>query len=258
MSLVAIVISAVFGLVIGSFMNVVIHRVPLGQSIVKPSSSCPNCGIEISNRDNIPIISWLILKGKCHHCKAPISLRYPLVELGCGIIFAVTTVKIGLTSDLAAYLVLMPSLLALALIDFYTLLIPKKIVYSSFVLVLVLFGVSAAISNQWDHLFVAVACAVGWFVIFFMINLIRPKALGFGDVRLGLLVGLGLGWLGVGYVILGFFVANLVGSIIGVALILSKRIDRKQQFPYGVFLAIGAAFAIYFGSFIVPTLQRYF
>jgi leader peptidase (prepilin peptidase)/N-methyltransferase len=106
---------------------------------------------------------------------------------------------------------------------------------------------AAGLSHQWHRLLIAVLCAVGWFVVFFVLNFVSPRLLGLGDVRLSLVLGLGLGWLGVGYVLLGFFAANLIGAAIGVWLIATKRIRRDQPIPYGVFLALGTALAIYAG-----------
>src|SRR5580704_7484511 len=99
-----IVVCAIFGLVIGSFLNVVIYRVPRNESIVSPRSSCPHCGTEIRERDNVPVISWLLLRGRCHQCAAPISARYPLVELSCGVLWAGTAARFGLHWELPAYL----------------------------------------------------------------------------------------------------------------------------------------------------------
>jgi leader peptidase (prepilin peptidase)/N-methyltransferase len=113
-------------------------------------------------------------------------------------------------------------------------------------------------TGEWHRLFVAVLCAVVWFVAFFTLNLASPRLLGFGDVRLAAVLGLGLGWLGVRYVLLGFFAANLIGAVIGVTLILAKKMRHDQQIPYGIFLAMGAAFALYAGPEILAPLNRFY
>jgi leader peptidase (prepilin peptidase)/N-methyltransferase len=242
-----IVICFLFGLAIGSFLNVVIYRVPRHESVVSPRSACPNCGSPIRERDNIPILSWLILRRRCRGCHAPISARYPLVELACGCLFAGAAARFGYSWDLPAFLVFLAGLLALGCIDLELLILPKVIVYSTLGLVGGLLTIAAVITGNWHDLLVAVICAVSWFAVFFVMNAVNPRILGFGDVRLALLLGLGLGWLGVGYVLLGFFAANLIGAVIGITLIAVKRMRRDQQVPYGVFLALGAALAIFAG-----------
>ena len=252
-----IVFAALFGLAVGSFVNVVIYRVPRHQSIVRPRSACPHCATPILERDNIPVLSWLLLHRRCRHCREPISVRYPLVELAGGALFAGAAARLGYSWDLPAFLVLLAGLLALAGIDLEHLLLPKRLVYSTLGLVAALLTLAAAVDGQWHRLLIAAICAVGWFIAFFALNALSPRLLGFGDVRLALVLGLGLGWLGVRYVILGFFAANLIGAIIGLALIATKRIQRDQPVPYGVFLALGTALAIFAGPELLAPFQRF-
>jgi leader peptidase (prepilin peptidase) / N-methyltransferase len=245
---------AVLGLIVGSFLNVVIYRVPRNESVVSPRSSCPECGAPIRERDNIPVLSWLLLRGRCRDCKAPISIHYPLVELACGALFAGTAARFGHRWDLPAYLVLFAGLLALSYIDVERMILPKRIVYPLTILVSALLLMAAAITGAWHDLVVGVSCALGWFLVFYAMNLASPRLLGFGDVRLSFVLGISLGWLGVGYVLLGFFAANLIGAIVGVSLILTKNMRRTDRIPYGVFLASGCALAIFAG----PVLLRPF
>jgi leader peptidase (prepilin peptidase)/N-methyltransferase len=237
----------VLGLVVGSFLNVVIYRVPRKESIVSPGSACPICATPILGRDNIPVVSWLLLGGKCRTCKSAISPRYLLVELTCAALFAGAAARLGYQWDLPAMIILLGGLLALACIDLEHLRLPKSIVFVLLAKLSVLLVLAAGLSHQWHRLLIAVLCAVGWFVVFFVLNFVSPRLLGLGDVRLSLVLGLGLGWLGVGYVLLGFFAANLIGAAIGVWLIATKKIRRDQPIPYGVFLALGTALAIYAG-----------
>jgi leader peptidase (prepilin peptidase)/N-methyltransferase len=247
----------VLGLVIGSFLNVVIYRVPLHASIVSPRSACLSCHTPILERDNIPVVSWLLLRGKCRACSTPISPRYILVELACGGLFAGVAAREGFNWDVPALLVFVAGLLALASIDLERLILPKSIVYATLVLVSAFLVLDAGVSDQWHRLFIAGLCAAGWFLVFFTLNFLGPRYLGFGDVRLSLVLGVALGWLGIRYVILGFFSANLIGAVVGVALIALKKMSRDQPIPFGVFLSLGAALAIYAGPELLIPFQRF-
>jgi leader peptidase (prepilin peptidase) / N-methyltransferase len=254
MLMLLVVPCAVLGLSVGSFLNVVIYRVPRKVSIVRPRSSCPSCDSPISSRDNIPVVSWLLLGRRCRSCRQPISPRYPSVEALTAAIFAATALRFGWDWSLPAFLVLLSGLEALAFTDLEHLLLPVRIVYPVLVAVACLLVLAAVGTGQWHRLLVAAICAVASFGFFFLINFLNPRWLAFGDVRLSFLIGLGLGWLGVGYVLLGFFLANLLGAAVGFALIATKRMDRKSQIPFGVFLALGAATTVFAGA---PILHWY-
>ena len=172
----------------------------------------------------------------------------------CAGLFAGTAARFGFQWDLPAYLVLFAGLLALSCIDIERLLLPKRIVYPLTGLVAALLLLAAALTGQWGDYVTAVLCAIGWFAAFFALNFISPRLLGFGDVRLALVLGLSLGWLGVGYVLLGFFAANVFGAVIGLGLIATKHMTRTDRIPYGVFLALGCALAVFAG----PELLRPF
>lgn len=243
------------GLCVGSFLNVVIYRVPLHESIVSPRSHCPSCHSAVRERDNIPVVSWLILRGRCRDCRAPISSRYIFVEIVGGALFAGAAARLGFNWDLPAFLTLLSGLLALACIDFEKLILPTSIVYVTLSLVVALLLLDALITGDWTKFLVAAICSAAWFVLFFLMNLASPRILGFGDVRLALVLGFGLGWLGWRYVVLGFFASNVMGLLISVALIAAKKIRRDEYVPYGVFLALGTAFALFAGPEILQPLQ---
>jgi leader peptidase (prepilin peptidase) / N-methyltransferase len=242
---------ALLGLAIGSFLNVVIYRVPRGESIVSPPSACPHCGTPIANRDNVPVVSWLLLRGRCRSCAGPIAIRYPLVEATTSVLFATAALRYGFDAALPAILVLLAGLFALACIDFELRLLPRKVVYPLLAMVVLLLVAASIGTGNYRALWIAAACAVAWFGLFFVINRVDARYLGFGDVRLALVLGFGLGWLGVVTALVGFFAANLLGVVVGLTLLGMHRIDRNEQIPYGVFLAVGAAIAIYWH----PTLH---
>jgi len=244
---VLIVGCAVLGLLIGSFLNVVIYRVPRNDSIVSPRSACPSCAAPIAARDNVPLLSWLVLRGHCRHCHASIDVRYPIVELATALLFVGVAIRFGFNWDVPAFLLLFAGLLALSWIDVEHLVLPKRVVYAQLVMVAAALLADALITHQWQRLLEAVACSIGWFALFFILNLINPHWLGFGDVRLALVLGLALGWLGFGDVVLGFFAANLIGAVVGVALIIAGTIERNRPIPYGVVLSLGAGVSVFAG-----------
>ena len=247
----AAVVLGIFGLLIGSFANVVIYRVPEGRSIVRPPSGCPACGSRVRSRDNIPVISWVVLRGRCRDCHAPISLRYPAVEALVGALFAGVGLRFGISWTGVGEAALAAGLVVLAFIDLEHLLLPKKIVYATLTVVAVVFVAGAATGTQWHRLLVAAISAVVPWALFFVINFVSPRAMGFGDVRLALLIGFGLGWLGAGYAFLGFIVASVLGLVVGVTMIALGKAGRRTPIPFGTFLAAGAVVAVLAGAPVV-------
>src|SRR5581483_2228986 len=239
------------GLAVGSFLNVVIYRVPHKESVVKPRSRCPGCGTQLAERDNIPVLSWLLLRGKCRTCGEPISVRYPLVELLTGVLFVTAGLRFGYDWVLPAYLVFFASLVAITFIDLEHYIIPNRVLYPRLVIAIPLLVLAAGVQDQWDNLERAlIGAALAW-AFFLILHLISPRGMGFGDVRLSFLLGLFLGWLDLRHVFLGVFFGFLLGSIVGIALMALRRRGRKDHIPFGPFLAAGAVIAVLFGSTIL-------
>jgi leader peptidase (prepilin peptidase)/N-methyltransferase len=250
----AVAAAGVFGLVIGSFLNVVIHRVPRDESIVTPRSRCPECSTEISARDNVPVLSWLLLRGRCRHCGTPIAVRYPLVELLTGAVFAAVTARIGLEWSLPAFLVVVAGLIALSFIDLDTYLLPKKVVYPVLLAGAVSFGGAALLAGDGRGAVEAAAGGAGAFTVLFVIHVISPRGMGFGDVRLAAVIGMMLGWIELPAVAVGLFLAFLLASVVGIGLMVAGRRGRKDRVPFGPFLAAGAVLAIFVAQ---PILDLY-
>ena len=246
-----LVVAAVLGLAAGSFANVAIYRVPDGRSVVSPPSACPKCGARVRPYDNIPVVSWLLLRGRCRDCKAPISVRYPVVEALVALLFAGIWWRFGATWTAAIEAALTLGMVVLGLIDFDHMVLPRKIVYLDLAVVVALALAGSAAGNHWGHLGVAALCAAVPWALFFAINYFAPHALGFGDVRLALLIGFGLGWLGPAYAFLGFLAASLLGSVVGLTLVATGKAGRRTAVPFGAFLAAGTVLSMLAGQPLV-------
>ncbi len=245
------VVCGVFGLLVGSFLNVVIYRVPRKESIVRPRSRCPGCGTQLAERDNVPVISWLVLRGRCRTCGEPVSARYPLVELLTAGLFVAAALRFGADWIVPAYLVFFASLVAITFIDLDHYIIPNRVLYPSLFIAIPLLVVAAAAQGEWRHLERAIIGAASAWAFFLILHLISPRGMGFGDVRLSFLLGLFLGWLDLRHVFLGVFFGFLLGSIVGLVLLALRRRGRKDHIPFGPFLAAGAVIAVLFGSTIL-------
>ncbi len=236
------------GLVIGSFLNVVIWRVPRGESIVSPPSACPKCGQEIRPYDNIPVVSWLVLRGRCRDCGNPISARYPLVEIGTALLFAGMGWRFGLSWELPAFLYFAAIAVALSLIDIDTKRLPNVITLPSYAVGGALLLLPAVIDGSWDGYLRAWVGALALFAFYFLLAFIYPAGMGFGDVKLAGLIGLYLGWLGWGSLLVGAFLGFLLGAVVGIALMVRGRAGRKTKIPFGPFMLMGAGIAVIWGQ----------
>lgn len=244
-------LAALFGLLFGSFANVVIYRVPKRESIVRPPSRCGECGTQIAARDNIPVLSWLMLGGRCRRCKTRISVRYPAVEALTAILFALTAARLPAT-DLVSFIPLVWVLIVLSFIDIDHKLLPNRIVLPALAVEAVLLAVSAGFGSGGAHAYIrALAGMAGAFLFFFALALISPRGMGMGDVKLSAVLGLALGYFGWEWVLLGLFLGFLLGAVGGIALILARRAGMKSEIPFGPYMALGALAAILYGDPLV-------
>jgi leader peptidase (prepilin peptidase)/N-methyltransferase len=240
--------SGLLGLLVGSFLNVVIHRVPRKESVISPRSRCPGCGTQLAERDNIPVISWLALRGRCRTCGAPIAVRYPLVEALTAVLFAVVGAHFGADGAVPAYLVLVAALVAVSAIDLEHFIVPNRILLVAMILGGPLLLAAAATDHEWRDARNAVVGGLLGFGALFLVHVASPRGMGMGDVKLAGVNGLFLGFLGLGHVWLGLFLGFVLGSVIGVALIATGVRTRRDHIPFAPFLAAGAFLTVLFGS----------
>jgi leader peptidase (prepilin peptidase)/N-methyltransferase len=238
---------ALFGAILGSFLNVVIHRLPRKESIVFPPSACPACKTPIKPWDNIPVISWLLLRGRCRSCRAPISPRYPLVEALAAILTVVIVRQFGFTITTAAYLFFTLSLLAITLIDLEHRIIPDAITLPGTVIGLLLVKWTQV---TWVEALIGAALGFG---LLFLVGYIYEKVTGIegmggGDVKMAAMMGAFLGWKGI---FLTIFFGSLLGSIAGIITMARGKGGRRTALPFGTFLAPAAVFVLFLGDAVI-------
>lgn len=261
-----VVIAGVFGLLIGSFLNVVAHRVPAKVSLMR-ESRCPHCDTAIKPWHNVPVLGWMVLRGRCANCKAPISPRYPIVEAITGVAFALIT-WVGLTypavlgaatssktgNSIALALIIVAFLyfaaisIVLTLIDLDTHRLPNAIVLPSYLVAGILFTTAAALTGDWGSLLRAAIGMAVLYAFYAILRLARPGGMGGGDVKLAGVVGIHLGWIGWGALAVGAFAAFLYGGLFGIALLLLRRAGRKTAIPFGPWMILGAWTGVFAGE----------
>jgi leader peptidase (prepilin peptidase)/N-methyltransferase len=251
MFVVLVALAAAVGLAIGSFLNVVIWRVPRGESVVSPPSHCPSCDTRIAGRDNVPLLSWLLLRARCRQCGAHISARYPAVELSLAVLYA------GLVWRFQDRLSLLPALgyfcavgVALALIDLSVQRLPNALTIPSYPLGAALLVLDALTHGSYWRLVDAAIGMAALYAFYFVLAVLKPGGMGFGDVKLAGVIGLYLGYLGWGEFGVGAFLAFLLGGIGGSALMLSRRAVRKTKIPFGPYMVAGALIAVFAGHWL--------
>jgi leader peptidase (prepilin peptidase) / N-methyltransferase len=240
----AAVLAFLGGLLVGSFLTVVAHRVPRGESIVEPRSRCPGCGVQIAAYDNVPVFSWVILRGRGRCCGAPISPRYPLTELAVGALYAATTLVLwDDPTQLALGLVFTAVLVAVTLTD-----LERRIIPNSILLAGAIAAVAIAAIGDPASLPVRVLAGAGAGGVLFLAALAYPQGMGLGDVKLAATMGLFLGR----NVVPAIFVALLAGSLVGLAMIAREgAAARKRAIPFGPFLALGGIVGLLLGDQLV-------
>lgn len=238
-----VVTAVLLGLVVGSFLNVVILRLPERRSILRPRSACPACGATIAWYDNIPLVSFAVLRGRCRACGVTIPWRYPLVELATGLLFGLALARFGPTPDFVATSVLLAALVAITAIDVDHQIIPDVITLPG-----TLAGVLANLITgrfSWIECLIGIAVGGG---VFLLIILASRGGMGGGDMKLGAMLGAFLGWQ---VALLSLFLAVLLGGALAVGLLVSGRRGRKDPIPFGPFLATGGAIGALWGEKLV-------
>jgi leader peptidase (prepilin peptidase)/N-methyltransferase len=248
MTAVRLVLFAVFGLAFGSFLTVVIHRIPRKEALIGGRSRCPACEATISARDNVPIVSYLLLRGRCRHCEARISPRYPLVELATAALFAAASLIFADLYVAGVMAVFLGVLLALAAIDIEHRVLPNAVVYPS----LGLFTLAVVLGALLGRELRLVDAALGFLAFggaVFAVALVSPRGMGMGDVKLAALMGLVLGSQGLRYVAVAAGLAVLAGGVGGIVALIAGR-SRKSTIPFGPYLAAGATASALWGGAI--------
>ncbi|GJL77657.1 MAG: type 4 prepilin-like proteins leader peptide-processing enzyme [Nitrospinaceae bacterium] len=237
-------VSAAFllGLVIGSFSNACIYRLPKQESVVFPASRCTSCNTPIKAVDNIPVLSYLLLRGKCRACGQKISIAYPLIEIVTGLLFVAVVVKFGISWESLIYAIVCPALVIITVIDFQHQIIPDRITLPG-----IIFGLGAG-SYLVGMINSGLGFLLGGGLFYLLAVLTQGRGMGGGDVKFIAGAGALLGWQ---QVLLVIFLAAVLGSVIGLALMAAQKKDRKSQIPFGPFLVLGTLAAIFFGEDLI-------
>lgn len=240
----------VLGTVVGSFANVVIYRLPRGMSL-GGRSACPHCGNQIAWYDNIPLLSYIFLRGRCRVCKSRISLRYPLVELAVGVLWLAMLWRLGFRPALPAFLVFAATLVILSAIDLEHHRLPNKILLPGGIAGLVLLTVAAAFGSNWERLLGSGIGALAYGIPILAIALAFPAGMGGGDIKLAAYLGLHLGGFSLWHVLVGALVGIMLGGLSGTTLLVIGIKGRKDPIPFGPFMATGTIVSVLAGSQIL-------
>jgi len=247
-------LAGAWGLAIGSFLNVCIFRLPARVSVVVPPSRCPSCGHKLSWFENIPVVSYLVLRARCRACGAPISWQYPLIEIVTGVMFMAAVWWFGLGWLLVSRLVFLSAMIVLFAIDLRHHILPNVITLPGIIV-----GLAFSLLTEPGWMASAIGIVAGggalWLIAEAYYRIRQEEGLGMGDVKMLAMIGAFLGWK---LMLLTLVVSSFLGALFGVALIVSRRGGMKYALPYGTFLAVGAAFASFVGDAIVDWYARFY
>ncbi len=256
------IVTFILGLCVGSFLNVCVYRIPAEKSIVRPPSSCPSCGRKLEAVDLVPVLSYIILKGKCRYCKSPISIQYPFVEFITGVIWLATFLRYGISIETLALIFLFSILIPVFLIDFVHMIIPNGLVLTGllggagfFAYHILIHPISFFDSSRWYAPLIGMLSASGILFLVALLGLVIYKndgAMGMGDVKIFLPIGLILGWK---LALLTLFLSVMLGGIISIILLIFKIKDRKSAIPFGPFIVMATLIC---GLYGYPILNWYF
>jgi len=243
--MIILIFAVIFGLCVGSFLNVVIARIPEGRSIIYPGSACPRCGKSIAWYDNLPVLSYALLRGRCRHCRGPISWRYPAVELACGLLFGLAYGHFGQGTALASAMILLAGLVAITAIDLDHQIIPDVLSLPG-IAVGILFSLAPG-GIGWVPSILGVLLGGGVFLVIIVAStlVLGQAGMGVGDVKLGAMLGAFLGWK---LALLSILLSTLLGGPLAAALLATGRKSRKDPIPFGPFLALGGLISLFWGE----------
>jgi leader peptidase (prepilin peptidase)/N-methyltransferase len=251
MSTILTLISIPLGLAFGSFATVLASRGLGDESFVSPGSRCDTCATPIARRDNIPVVSWLVLRGRCRHCGATIPASYPVTEIATALLFAAVTWTLGATWTLPAYLVLVTACVGLTLTDLAAKRLPNRIVFPADAIGGVLLTIGALLDGDPGKLLGAAIGALGYSGVMLIVHLVAPAGLGFGDVKLAVLLGMFLGYQSLWHVAAGFFFAYLAGGVISIVLVVTRLRTMKDAIPFGPYMMAAALLMVVAGEGIL-------
>jgi leader peptidase (prepilin peptidase)/N-methyltransferase len=249
-----VIASIALGLVIGSFLTVVVDRVPRGASVMAPPSACGSCGHRLTAPDLVPIASYVVLRGRCRHCGARIGIEPLVMELATTTLFVLFGLKFGAEAVLTAFWCLAAALVALVWIDLIEFRLPREITYVAFTISLMIMMNAAVIDREYRNLRNALIGAGIALLIMGVIYVTSRGGMGDGDVRLAPLLGLHLGYLGLAIVPVGLFFGFLIGAVVGLVMMATTKAGRKTALPFGPFLAAGTVVAIFSGEQFVDLI----
>lgn len=246
--------AAVAGLLLGSFLTVVVDRVPRDASVVRPGSACGACDMRLGPLDLVPVVSWLALRGRCRRCRTPIGAEPLVLEISCAVLFVAMALRFDGVWTTAAYCVLSAGLLALTWIDLRTMRLPREITYSTAAVGVPLLVVGALVEGEPRRIVTMVVGALVAGAFMGLVYIASRGGLGDGDVRLSPLLGGYLGWLGLAHVPVGLFLGFVLGAVVGVGAMAIGRAGRRTAIPFGPFLAAGTVATVLVGEPVIAAL----